>query len=195
MTNEQKGSSQTERRGWSRKNKRINLRLPVRIEVPMEMGRTRVLDSHTVVVSHAGATLDLAEPIPAGIGLQVSPPFGGTILAEVNGSWLDHATGRYRVSIRLIDPTSWTSPERFSASCTTTQEPAGLCVSPGVSQMLAEYAAFISETAGEQITPEVAAEHILEQAFFADRKFQDWFASKIMEDLTAWEESFVLREG
>lgn len=195
MTNEQKGSGQTERRVWTRKNKRINLRVPIRIEVPLEMGRTRVIDAHTVVVSHAGATLDLAEPIPAGLGLQVSPPFGGTILAEVNGSWLDHTTGRYRVSIRLIDPTSWTSPERFSASSSPTQESAGLSLSPGVSQMLAEYAAFLSETVGEQTTPEATAERILEQAFFADRKFQDWFASKIMEDLSAWEESFVLREG
>jgi hypothetical protein len=194
MTNEQKGKGQTERRGWTRKNKRINLRLPIRVELPTESGRARVIDAHTVVVSHAGATLDLLEPIPSGTGLQVSPPFGGTILAEVNSSWLDPASGRYRASIRLIDPTSWTSPERFSAS-SAGHEPAGLSVSPGVSQMLSEYAAYLSEMAGEQTTPEAAAERILEQAFFADQKFQDWFASKIMEDLSAWEESFVLREG
>ena len=35
-----------------------------------------------------------------------SPPFGGSLLAEVNGAWLDGESGRHRVSIRLLDPLS-----------------------------------------------------------------------------------------
>src|SRR3712207_6932417 len=63
-------------------------------------GRTRVMHAHTVVVSHAGATLDLDEPIPEGMGLQVSPPFGGSLLAEVNGAWIGGESGRHRVRDR-----------------------------------------------------------------------------------------------
>src|SRR5687767_14069952 len=113
MTAEERDNGQQGRGVKARRNKRVRVRFPVRVEAPLADGRSRVLCAHTVVVSHAGATLDVDEPIPEGMGLQVTPPFGGTLLAEVNGAWLDAETGRHRFSIRLIDPASWTSPERF----------------------------------------------------------------------------------
>ncbi|MFL6332446.1 MAG: hypothetical protein ACJ754_03795 [Pyrinomonadaceae bacterium] len=170
------------------------MRFPVRVEVPLDDGRTRVLHAHTVVVSHAGATLDVDEPIPEGMGLQVSPPFGGSLLAEVNGIWFDSESGRHRVSIRLLDPLSWTSPDRFVASPGHEPERVNVGIHPWVWQMLGEYTAYLNETAAEESTPDTVAEGILERALQADEKFQKWFTAKITEDIEAWEEECV-REG
>jgi hypothetical protein len=170
------------------------MRFPIRVEVPVDDGRTRVMQAHTVVVSHAGATLDMDEPIPVGMGLQVSPPFGGSLLAEVNGLWVDAESGRHRVSIRLLDPLSWTSPERFIAPARYEPESVGVAIHPWVWQMLGEYTAYLNETAAEASPPDKVAEGILERAFVADEQFQKWFAAKITEDIEAWEEECV-REG
>jgi hypothetical protein len=177
-----------------RRNKRVRMCLPVRVEVPVEDGRTRVLEAHTVVVSHAGATLDMDEPIPEGMGLQVSPPFGGSLLAEVNGVWFDSESGRHRVSIRLLDPLSWTSPERFVASPDHEPERVSVGIHPWVWQTLCEYTTFLNETSAEPSSVDRAAERILERALLADERFQGWFTAKITEDIEAWEEQCV-REG
>jgi hypothetical protein len=167
------------------------MRFPVRVEVPLDDGRTRVLHAHTLVVSHAGATLDVDEPIPEGMGLQVSPPFGGSLLAEVNGVWIDGESGRHRVSIRLLDPLSWTSPERFVASSGHEPERVSVRIHPWVWQTLSEYAAYLNETAAEATSADKAAEGILERALLTDEKFQGWFTAKITEDIEAWEEAYV----
>ena len=170
------------------------MRFPVRVEVPIDEGRTRVLHAQTVMVSHAGATLDVDEPIPEGMGLQVSPPFGGSLLAEVNGVWVDAESGRHRVSIRLLDPLSWTAPERFAAAPEHEPEGVGIRIHPWVWQMLGEYTAYLNETAAEESTLDRAAEGILERALLADGPFQEWFTAKITEDIEAWEKECV-REG
>jgi hypothetical protein len=189
-----KDEQRRERGANLRRNKRVRMRFPVRVEVPVDEGRTRVLQAHTVVVSHAGATLDMDEPIPIGMGLQVSPPFGGSLLAEVNGLWVDGESGRHRVSIRLLDPLSWTSPERFVASPGHVSEQVSVRVHPWLWQMLGEYTAYLNETAAEASDPDSVAEGILERALMADEQFQKWFAAKITEDIEAWEEEYV-REG
>lgn len=174
-----------------RRNKRVRMRFPVRVEVPLDDGRTRVLQAHTVVVSHAGATLDMDEPIPEGLGLQVSPPFGGSLLAEVNGVWFDSESGRHRVSIRLLDPLSWTSPERFVAPVGHEPERVSVRIHPWVLQTLGEYTNYLNETGAGADSPDRVAEGILERALLADEEFQKWFAAKITEDIEAWEEAYV----
>lgn len=171
-----------------RRNKRVRMRFPVRVEVPLDDGRTRVLQAHTVMVSHAGATLDVDEPIAEGMGLQVSPPFGGSLLAEVNGLWVDAESGRHRVSIRLLDPLSWTSPERFVASPDHEPERVSIQIHPWLSQMLGEYTSYLNESAAEASTPDRVAEAVIEQTLLADERFQKWFTAKITEDIEAWEE-------
>ena len=186
---------QSQARGANlRRNKRVKMRFPVRVEIPLDDGRTRVLQAETVVVSHAGATLDVDEPIPEGMGLQVSPPFGGSLLAEVNGIWVDGETGRHRVSIRLLDPLSWTSPERFVAPPGHEPERVSVGIHPWVWQMLGEYTSYLKETSAEAASPDAVAEGILERALMSDGQFQKWFAAKITEDIEAWEEECV-REG
>lgn len=183
-----KDDHRRERGANLRRNKRVKMRFPVRVEVPVEDGRTRVLQAHTVVVSHAGATLDVDEPIPEGMGLQVSPPFGGSLLAEVNGVWVDGESGRHRVSIRLLDPLSWTSPERFVASPNHEPERVSVRIHPWVWQMLGEYTSYLNETSADESAPDRVAESILERALLADERFQKWFAAKISEDIEAWED-------
>ena len=170
------------------------MRFPVRVEVPLDHGSARVLQAHTVVASHAGATLDVDEAIPVGVGLQVSPPFGGSLLAEVNGAWLDRESGRHRVSIRLLDPPSWTSPERFVAQPGPEPERVKLGLHPWVWQTLAEYTAYLNETSAQEASPERVAEGILERVLLADVQFQNWFAAKINEDIEAWEDEYA-RQG
>jgi hypothetical protein len=177
-----------------RRNRRVNMRFPVCLEVPSDDGGTLSITAHTVVVSHAGATLDLDIAVPAGTGLQVSPPFGGTLLAEVNGAWVDKDTGRRRVSVRLIDPPSWTSPERFSVPVTEPNERLVFQARPGVARMLAEYAAYSNETNAEAKSAEEVAGEVLERALLSDEKFQEWFSAKILEDLQAWEDAFVRKD-
>lgn len=192
MTGRERNSHQTERSAKSRRNKRVKVCFPVTVEVPAGDGRTRVLKARTVVVSHAGATLEVEESIPVEMGVQVTPPFGGTLLAEVSAAWVERTSGRRRVSIRLIDPASWTSPERLAASRREGAEKSKIEIHPGVWQVLTEYTAFLNDTSDDALTPAQAAEKILEEAFLSDVRFQDWFASKIIEDLQAWEEASVL---
>ena len=191
MTVEQSMGRQTERKTVSRRNKRVNMRFPVWLAVPSNDQRMHALQAHTVVVSHAGATIELDEDIPVGVGLQVSPPFGGTILAEVSDAWVDSDSGRNRISIRLIDPVAWTSPERFSVSGSVVTEWVRLGIHPRLGQMLADYTDYLNATEGGGVTPSVAAENILERAFLSDGDFQNWLTAKIMEDISAWEETFV----
>jgi hypothetical protein len=167
------------------------MRFPVRVEVPIDDGRTRVLHTHTVVVSHAGATLDVDEPIPEGMGLQVSPPFGGSLLAEVHGVWIDGESGRHRVSIRLLDPLSWTSPERFVSSPDHEPERVNVQIHPWVWQMLCEYMTYVKEASSEASTLDSIAEGLLEKALLSDERFQKWFTAKITEDIEAWEGEYL----
>lgn len=182
---------QTEGQRKQRKNKRIRFRFPVTVDVPESRGRVRTLNAHTIVVSHAGATLDLDEGIAIEAGIQITPPFGTGILAEVTDAWIDRPSGRHRVSIRLIDPPSWTSPERLPTPTGVTHET--IFLSPRISQMLADYATYLAEREGVEISSATAAERIIEETFMSDEKFQGWFAAQIMEDLEAWEEESVAR--
>lgn len=191
MTVGQSKGRQTERKTISRRNRRIKIRFPVWLAVPSGDERTQAIQANTVEVSHAGATLDVDEAIPVGLGLQVSPPFGGTILAEVSDAWVDRESGRHRISIRLIDPVSWTSTDRFSVPGCVVTEWVRLGIHPRLGQMLTDYTEYLNATAGGGATPSVAAESILEKAFLSDGDFQNWLAAKIMDDLSAWEETFV----
>ena len=192
MAPEERDKGQQERGIKARRNKRVRVRFPVKVEVPLPDGRSRVLCAHTVVVSHAGATLDVDESIPLGMGLQVSPPFGGSLLAEVNGAWVDGETGRHHVSIRLIDPVSWTSPERFAAPAAEVDpERVSVRLHPWVWQLLAEYTAYLKETAADALSPGPVADGILERALLADEEFQTWFTARITEDIEAWERQYV----
>jgi len=39
--------------------------------------------------------------------VKLVPPFGGTLDAEVNGSWVDDIDGGRRIGVKLLDANGW----------------------------------------------------------------------------------------
>ena len=86
-------------------------RVPVNFTVELE-GDTADnkpfrVTAEAVRVSRGGATL--VTDIPAAVGLRVrlTPPFGRSLDAEVNGVWTDETDGRQHIGVRLLDPNGW----------------------------------------------------------------------------------------
>ncbi len=47
-------------------------------------------------------------PVDFAVGLErLTPPFGRTIDAEVNGVWTDHTDGKQRIGVKLLDANGW----------------------------------------------------------------------------------------
>lgn len=159
----------------------MRMHFPVVIEVPTACGRLRELRGRTVLASCAGATLELDETIPIGMGVMVSPPFGGALLAEVTGTLVDQATGRHRISISLIDPVTWTSSERPHISDFLSVGSQLVKLDYKVRQMLNDQAVLASETSRSKQCMDEAAEKILKRSFLADGRFQNWLMSRISE--------------
>ena len=104
-------SEETNAEGTPRSQRPRSPRVPVNFAVELE-GRTSAGDpfhvtAEAVRVSRGGATL--VTDIPASVGLRVrlTPPFGRSLDAEVNGVWTDEADGRQHIGVRLLDPNGW----------------------------------------------------------------------------------------
>ncbi len=86
-------------------------RVPVSFTITMEGsvpgGETFNVQALAVRVSRGGATLVSDAPVSAGTSVRVTPPFGRTLDAEVNGVWTDADDGRQRVGVKLLDPNGW----------------------------------------------------------------------------------------
>src|SRR5256885_17143062 len=78
-------------------------RVPVNFTVELE-GRTRMgepfyVHAAAVKVSRGGATLVTDAALEVGSVVRLTPPFGRTIEAEVNGIWTDDADGKQRIGV------------------------------------------------------------------------------------------------
>ena len=86
-------------------------RVPVNFAVELEGddadGGHFHVTAEAVRVSRGGATLVTDVPAHAGLKVQLTPPFGRALAAEVNGVWTDEADGRQRIGVRLLDPNGW----------------------------------------------------------------------------------------
>jgi hypothetical protein len=60
-----------------------------------------------VKISRAGATILMDADVSVGSILQLMPPFGQELDAEVNGVWTDPLDGRRRVGVKLLDEDGW----------------------------------------------------------------------------------------
>ncbi|MBD0370959.1 MAG: PilZ domain-containing protein [Pyrinomonadaceae bacterium] len=60
-----------------------------------------------VKVSRGGATLITDAPLKMGASVRLTPPFGRSLEAEVNGVWTDEVDGKQRVGIKLLEPHGW----------------------------------------------------------------------------------------
>ena len=86
-------------------------RLPVNFAVALAGktpgGEPFQMQAEAVKVSRGGATLVTDAPVRLGDRVQVTPPFGRGIEAEVNGVWTDQEDGKQRIGIKLLDADGW----------------------------------------------------------------------------------------
>ena len=86
-------------------------RVPVTFKVVLEGhtsgGEEFHLEAVAVKVSRGGATLITDAKVALGDRLRVTPPFGRTLEAEVNGVWMDSADYNQRIGVKLLADNGW----------------------------------------------------------------------------------------
>ena len=88
-----------------------NPRVPVDFGVELE-GRDAndtpfQIHALAVKVSRGGATLITDAPLVVGARVRLTPPFGRSLDAEVNGVWTDETDGKQRIGVKLLDAHGW----------------------------------------------------------------------------------------
>jgi hypothetical protein len=86
---------------------RVPVDFAVKLEGRASDGTAFKVDAEAVKVSRGGATLIAEAPLEVGAIVRLTPPFGRSIDAEVNGVWTDEADGKQRIGIKLLDPNGW----------------------------------------------------------------------------------------
>jgi hypothetical protein len=86
-------------------------RVPVDFAVGLEYkgatGQVLTANGEAVRVSRGGATVITDIPVDLGMVIRLTPPFGRTIDAEVNGVWTDQTDGKQRIGVKLLDANGW----------------------------------------------------------------------------------------
>lgn len=86
-------------------------RVPVEFDLNVEgtdaTGKAFQARAKAVKISHGGATLLVDVDVALGAQVKLVPPFGGTLQAEVNGSWIDDIDGNRRIGVKLLDANGW----------------------------------------------------------------------------------------
>ncbi len=86
-------------------------RVPVNFTVELEGegkgGSPFHVSAEAVRVSRGGATLITDVQVGTGARVRLTPPFGRSLEAEVNGVWTDEGDGRQHIGVKLLDPDGW----------------------------------------------------------------------------------------
>lgn len=86
-------------------------RVPVNFNVELEGedadGKPFRVHAEAVRVSRGGATILTEARVRTGAILTLTPPFGRTLQAEVNGVWTDETDGRQHIGVKLLDENGW----------------------------------------------------------------------------------------
>src|SRR5436309_3482002 len=86
-------------------------RVPVEFSLDVEgkdrAGKPFKTKATATKISRGGATLVIDVEVELGSILKLVPPFGGTLEAEVNGSWTDELDGNRRIGVKLLDADGW----------------------------------------------------------------------------------------
>lgn len=86
-------------------------RVPVEFAVALEGltpgGELFHAEALAVKVSRGGATLVTEAAVANGAKVRLTPPYGRTVEAEVNGVWTDPADGKQRIGVKLLDANGW----------------------------------------------------------------------------------------
>jgi hypothetical protein len=86
---------------------RVPVDFAVVLEVTMPDGDKFQTDAVAVKVSRGGATLVTDASLGLGARVRLTPPYGRTIEAEVNGVWMDATDGKQRIGVKLLDANGW----------------------------------------------------------------------------------------
>lgn len=86
-------------------------RVPVEFVLDVEgtdaAGKSFLIRARATKISRGGATLCIDADVAVGSTVQLVPPFGGKLTAEVNGSWIDDIDGNRRIGVKLLDANGW----------------------------------------------------------------------------------------
>ena len=58
-------------------------------------------------ISRAGATIIVDAEVEVGSTVNLVPPFGSKLEAQVNGSWTDDLDGGRRIGVKLLNEDGW----------------------------------------------------------------------------------------
>lgn len=86
---------------------RVPVNFTVELEGRMASGEPFQERAEAVRVSRGGATLITDVALTEGASIRLTPPFGRTLDAEVNGVWVDEADGRQRIGVKLLNENGW----------------------------------------------------------------------------------------
>jgi hypothetical protein len=86
-------------------------RVPVEFTIELEgqnsSGEPFHVTAQAVKISRGGATLIVDVDIAVGTIVELVPPSGGKLRAEVNGAWRDPVDGSSRIGVKLLDADGW----------------------------------------------------------------------------------------
>ena len=86
---------------------RVPVEFSLEVEGQTTSGEPFHVTAQAVKISRGGATLILDVDVALGAIVQLQPPFGGKLQAEVNGVWRDQLDGRSRIGVKLLESDGW----------------------------------------------------------------------------------------
>ena len=86
---------------------RVPVEFALEVEGTNTAGQSFQAQAKATKISRGGATLQIDVDIPVGSTVELVPPFGGRLTAEVNGSWIDDIDGNRRIGVKLLDANGW----------------------------------------------------------------------------------------
>ena len=86
---------------------RVPVDFAVVIEGETSEGKPFKTNAVAVKVSRGGATLMTDARVNSGATVRLTPPYGRTVEAEVNGVWTDATDGKQRIGVKLLDANGW----------------------------------------------------------------------------------------
>jgi hypothetical protein len=105
-------SDETKRENQGPSQRPRSPRVPVDFAVELEghtaSGAPFRVQAKAIRISRGGATIVTDVIVAVGAVVRLTPPFGRTLEAEVNGVWTEEAAGAQRcVGVKLLDTNGW----------------------------------------------------------------------------------------
>ncbi len=86
---------------------RVPVEFALEIEGTTVAGEPFHVEAQAVKISRGGATIVVDADVAIGSVVRLTPPFGRTLDAEVNGAWTDRIDGQRRIGVKLLDADGW----------------------------------------------------------------------------------------